>query len=100
MGTTRETKEAQVADLTDKLKRAKAALVANFSGLNVAAVMDIRRAFRAAGVEYKVVKNTLMKRALAGRRARRSVLHSPARRPSRSSTTMRSGSSAKRPRSS
>src|SRR5882672_11390576 len=62
----KDEKAAQVADLTDKLKRAKAALVANFSGLNVAAAMDIRRQLRNAGVEYKVVKNTLMKRALEG----------------------------------
>jgi large subunit ribosomal protein L10 len=62
----KDEKSAQVADLTDKLKRAKAALVANFSGLNVASAMDIRRQLRSAGVEYKVVKNTLMKRALLG----------------------------------
>lgn len=66
MSMNREEKEAAVKDLSDKLSRAKAALVANFAGISVAAAMDIRRAFRAAGVEYKVVKNTLMKRALAG----------------------------------
>jgi large subunit ribosomal protein L10 len=63
----RQAKESAVEDLSDKLSRAKAALVASYQGLDVAAVNEIRREFRAAGIEYKVVKNTLMKRALAGR---------------------------------
>jgi large subunit ribosomal protein L10 len=66
MGMNREAKQVVVDDLSDRLGKAKAALVANFQGLNVAAVTDIRRMFRAAGVDYRVVKNTLMKRALAG----------------------------------
>lgn len=66
MGMTRTAKEKSVADLTEKLGRARAALVANFSGLNVAAVTEIRRKFREANVEYRVVKNTLMRRALSG----------------------------------
>ncbi len=63
----RESKETMVADLSEKLERAKGALVANYTGLDVAADTEIRRAFREAGVEYRVVKNTLMKRALDGR---------------------------------
>lgn len=66
MAMTREAKEAMVSELSDKVSRAKAGLVFNYSGLNVAAATEIRRAFREAEVEYKVVKNTLMKRALAG----------------------------------
>ena len=66
MPMTREAKEAAVANLTDTLGRARAALIFDYSGLDVASVMDIRRAFRDAGVDYRVVKNTLMKRALAG----------------------------------
>jgi large subunit ribosomal protein L10 len=66
MSANREVKAKAVDELTEILKRAKAAIVANYSGLNVASVMEIRREFRKAGVEYKVVKNTLMKRALAG----------------------------------
>jgi large subunit ribosomal protein L10 len=62
----RDVKQKAVDELTEKLSRAKAAIIANYSGLTVASVMEIRRSFRAAGVEYKVVKNTLMKRALAG----------------------------------
>lgn len=66
MPMTRQAKEQMLGDLTERLGRAKAGLVADYAGLTVAAVTEIRRAFRAAGVEYKVVKNTLIKRALAG----------------------------------
>ena len=66
MPMTRQAKEAMVADLTDKFSRAKSGLIANFTGLDVASVTEIRAAFREADVEYKVVKNTLVKRALAG----------------------------------
>lgn len=66
MPMTREAKQAAIDVLQEKMNRAKAALVIDFSGLTVAAVTDIRRAFRGAGVEYKVVKNTLLKRVIAG----------------------------------
>lgn len=66
MSTNKEAKAEVVKDLAERLGRAKSALVANFSGLNVAAVSEIRRELRKAGVDYLVVKNTLMRRALAG----------------------------------
>ena len=66
MPMSRQAKEAAVADLVDQLGRAKGGLIANFTGLNVAQVTEIRAKFREAGVEYRVVKNTLIKRALAG----------------------------------
>jgi len=66
MPMSRQNKEKALTEITDKLTRAKAVLVADYSGLNVAAVSEIRRAFRAAGVEYRVVKNTLAKIALKG----------------------------------
>lgn len=62
----RQEKADAVNDLSERLSRAKAALVADFTGLNVAAVTEIRRALRAVAVDYRVVKNTLMKRALSG----------------------------------
>ena len=67
MGMSRQAKEEAVHGLTDRLDRAKGGLVANFIGLNVASVDEIRSELRKAEVEYKVVKNTLMKRALSGR---------------------------------
>jgi len=64
----RQTKEAAVAQLSEMLGRAKGGLVFGYTGLNVAQVSEIRREFRKAGVDYKVVKNTLLRRALTGRK--------------------------------
>ncbi len=66
MGMTRQAKEEAVASLSEKLSRAKAGLIADFQGLDVESVTKIRAKFREAGVEYRVVKNTLMRRALEG----------------------------------
>jgi large subunit ribosomal protein L10 len=66
MGMTRQAKEETVASLSEKLSRARAGLIADFQGLDVEAVTKIRAKFKAAGVEYRVVKNTLMRRALDG----------------------------------
>jgi large subunit ribosomal protein L10 len=66
MGMTRQAKEEVVKDLAEKLARAKAGFVADFQGLNVESVSKIRRKLKAVNVEYRVVKNTLMKRALKG----------------------------------
>ena len=67
MPMSRQAKEEAVATMNDRLERAKGGLVASFIGLKVKQVDEIRTILREAGVEYKVVKNTLMKRALAGR---------------------------------
>lgn len=67
MSMSRQAKEEAVQALTDRLNRAKGGFVASFIGLNVASVDEIRSELRKAGIEYKVVKNTLMKRALSGR---------------------------------
>ena len=68
MGMTREAKEEAVSALVEKLERSKGAIVANYQGLDVAQVNTIRAKFREVGAEYRVVKNTLMKRALQGTR--------------------------------
>jgi large subunit ribosomal protein L10 len=64
MGMTRQAKEEAVSSLSEKLSRARAGLIADFQGLDVESVTKIRAKFKAVGVEYRVVKNTLMKRAL------------------------------------
>jgi len=57
------TKEAKVEELSSKLRSAQSVLLADFSGLNVEAVTELRRQMRHAGVDYRVVKNTLALRA-------------------------------------
>jgi len=59
----RPEKEAAVAELTAKLKDSYGAIVTDYRGLPVKAMADLRRQLRAAGGDYKVVKNTLMRRA-------------------------------------
>ncbi len=62
----RTEKEQLVAELTEKIKDAKALYYTDFSGLNVKRMTELRRRFRRAGVEYVVVKNTLAARAVTG----------------------------------
>ncbi len=61
-----EKKQAVVQELADKLGRASAFYLTDFTGLNVKSITDLRARLRRAGVEYLVVKNTLAQRALAG----------------------------------
>jgi large subunit ribosomal protein L10 len=60
----KEKKQAVVDQLSSKLGGAKAFYLADFSGLNVKKVTELRKRLRNAGVEYLVVKNTLAERAL------------------------------------
>lgn len=55
-----EMKKQQVADLTEKMKSAVAGVVVDYKGINVADDTKLRKELREAGVEYAVVKNTLL----------------------------------------
>jgi len=55
----RTEKEEVIGQLHAKMKRAKAAILAEPKGLNVATVTELRRKCREAQVEYRIVKNTL-----------------------------------------
>jgi large subunit ribosomal protein L10 len=62
-------KKEAVAELRDKFSRAKGIFVADYSGLDVQAVNQLRRNLRADGdghYEYRVHKNTLLRRAAEG----------------------------------
>ena len=56
----KENKQQVVAEMHDKLLRAKAVFLADFRGMNVDKATDLRNELRKANVEYKVVKNTLL----------------------------------------
>lgn len=60
---TRAQKEALVQELTEKLQRAQSVVFTDFRGLNVADTNQLRSQLRRAGVEYRVIKNTLVRRA-------------------------------------
>lgn len=67
MPLTREQKQNILKDLTDKLNRAKAAILVDFNKLSVAKTMELRRLLKQIGADYKVAKKTLMSRALAAK---------------------------------
>lgn len=56
-------KVAAVAEMADKLRRGEGVILTDYRGLNVKAMTELRAKLREAGVEYKVVKNTLAQRA-------------------------------------
>jgi len=62
---TREDKEQIVAGLKDRFERAKGAILAEYTGLTVEDITELRTSMKRANLEFKVVKNTLAKRAAA-----------------------------------
>ena len=66
MAVTRAEKESQLASLEGALKGAETAILVDYRGLNVPQVTELRRQLRAVKAQYRVVKNTLAKRALKG----------------------------------
>ncbi len=59
----KEQKAEQVELLTEKLRKAKVALLTDYRGLTVTQLQDLRGKLRTGDVEYRVVKNTLARRA-------------------------------------
>lgn len=57
-------KSDEISQVRARFDGAVAAVLVDFKGLNVASVSKLRTEFRKLGVEYKVVKNTLIRHAL------------------------------------
>jgi large subunit ribosomal protein L10 len=68
MAVTRADKEQELQDLTAAFNSADTAILVDYKGLNVPAVTELRRQIRGVKGQYKVVKNTLAKRASKGTR--------------------------------
>src|SRR5919106_40183 len=66
MAVTRAEKEQELQDLSVALKSADTAIVVDYKGLNVPQVTELRRQIRGARGKYRVVKNTLARRASQG----------------------------------
>ena len=60
----REAKTTQIGEIRARFDKATAAVFLDYKGMTVDAATKLRVEFRKAGVEYKVVKNTLVKHAL------------------------------------
>jgi large subunit ribosomal protein L10 len=74
-----EAKRATVAKLKDEIAGSHAAIVADYRGLTVADLKQIRTSLRAQGISYRVVKNRLARIAAseAGRDELRELLDGP-----------------------
>lgn len=60
-----ELKKTVVAEIKEKFERAQTVVLVDYRGLNVAEVTDLRNQLRKAGVEYAVLKNTMINLAIA-----------------------------------
>ena len=59
-------KQAYVQELNEKLNNAMAGVVVSYNGISVADDTKLRKELREAGVEYTVVKNTMLRLAVKG----------------------------------
>ena len=66
MAVTRADKEAELQMLEAAFQGSDSAILIDYKGLNVPQVTELRRQLRTAKASYKVVKNTIAKRALKG----------------------------------
>ena len=66
MSLSRKTKEAVVSEVSEALSDAQAAILANYRGLTVAQISDLRHEARNSGVDVRVVKNTLARLSVSG----------------------------------
>jgi large subunit ribosomal protein L10 len=66
MAVTRADREVELQQLEAAFKSTETAVLVDYKGMNVPQVTELRRQLRTAKATYKVVKNTLAKRALKG----------------------------------
>ena len=66
MAVTRAEKEAEFQQLEAAFQGSDSAILIDYRGMNVPQVTELRRQLRSAKASYKVVKNTIAKRALKG----------------------------------
>jgi large subunit ribosomal protein L10 len=66
MAVTRADKDAELQQLEAAFKGSDSAILVDYKGMNVPQVTELRRQLRTAKAKYKVVKNTIARRALKG----------------------------------
>ena len=64
MALTKQQKSEIVDDVVSHLEAANTVYLTNYSGLSVENSNELRRKFRASNVQFRVVKNTLLRRAM------------------------------------
>lgn len=73
-----EQKQKVVADLAERIKSSAAGVLVNYQGITVADDTALRAELRKAGVNYTVIKNTLISRRATSSASRVSRTSSPA----------------------
>ena len=63
MSAKKKKKKQQVDTIAEQLKNSVSTVIVDYRGLSVAEVTELRSQLREAGVEYKVLKNTMVRRA-------------------------------------
>jgi len=66
MGLNREDKATVIAEISEVVSNSSAMVIAEYRGLTVQAVTKLRAEARKNGVTVRVVKNTLVRRAVEG----------------------------------
>lgn len=66
MGLSLEQKQAMVSEVSGQLKGAQAVIIAEYRGLNVVRITQLRAKARKSGLYLRVLKNTLVRRAVQG----------------------------------
>lgn len=61
-----EMKQAVVSEIQEKINNSASTVVVEYHGLNVGQITTLRRQLRAEGIEFKVYKNKMFKRAVEG----------------------------------
>lgn len=59
-----EQKQKEVSELAEKIKKSKIVLLADYRGINVEDITNVRAKLRNHDTEYKVIKNNITRRAL------------------------------------
>jgi large subunit ribosomal protein L10 len=62
----REAKAVVIDEVTAQVAKAQSVILAEYRGLDVANITELRKRARGAGVYLRVIKNTLVRRAVAG----------------------------------
>src|SRR5690625_2460180 len=60
-----EQKKQIVTEITEKIRDSQSAVLVDYRGLDVAQVTELRKNLRDEGVDYKVYKNTMTRRAVS-----------------------------------
>ena len=66
MAVSKADKQVELGQLESAFREAETAVLVDYKGITVPQVTELRRQIRAVGGQYRVVKNTLAKRAVAG----------------------------------